>query len=403
MDPAALPLAFAGGGGPEAAGAQDFLRRIGWLAGAPPRPAGSPAEAAARGRLLAVARAAEALFLLRHGGGPGVTLIGARGLPARLGLGDGGRGPVPAGGAGLDPGAALAACLGELAERMLVRAFRPRPAAPDALPAGTLHPGLAGAPGDGTPPLAAEAAETGAAVALPAGWALPRLAGTAGVAAGPDREGAARRAILELRERHAVALWWFGGRPAAAPGPEAAAALARVFGGGPGGRRRWMLDLTVPPGPPVRAALSTGPDGQGLVLGAAADDGAEAAALRAALELCQMEAGAALALARAAARGAEALAPGERLWLDRHVLLRPEDLPQLRPAAAGPLPPAGAEGEGPVWLLDLADPGLPVACLRALAPGLATMADGAAHPAVLAEAARSGTDPARRAALPAPL
>ena len=69
--------------------------------------------------------------------------------------------------------------------------------------------------------MTARSLATGSDVLVPADWCVrraPRRMGLqppwilgSGVAAGPDWDWAASRALLELIERDAVALWWLGG------------------------------------------------------------------------------------------------------------------------------------------------------------------------------------------------
>ena len=133
--------------------------------------------------------------------------------------------------------------------------------------------------------MTARTATDGAPVLVPADWCVrrspersclsPAGASGTGVAAGPDWDWAASRALLELIERDAVALWWIGGqrgRPIALHD----AAVATV-GGLAGALRQsatqrmdWLLDITTDIDIPCFAALSVDPDGRSLGGGFAA-------------------------------------------------------------------------------------------------------------------------------------
>ncbi|HEU0221020.1 MAG TPA: YcaO-like family protein, partial [Paracoccaceae bacterium] len=160
-----------------------------------------------------MARLCRALFRLRHKGGAEVVLVGAT-APAPSPA-DPARATISAGGRGVSLAGAFESCMGEMAERLLARAWNPLAASSGSAPnAADLHPEwiarLTGgeAPATAAAPIAAEDT-TGAAVAFPAA-ALPALRrSTAGCAAAPDRSLAIRHALFELAERHAVALWWY--------------------------------------------------------------------------------------------------------------------------------------------------------------------------------------------------
>ena len=143
---------------------------------------------------------------------------------------------------------------------------------------------------------------------------------SSGCAAGPSLEAAAARAILELIERDAAALWWYGGRPPCpVQGPALVAGdeLLVTLRQGLALRPTTFLDLTTDLGIPVMAAVSVDPDGRGLAcgLGARLDPvDALSAAIR---ELCQMELSAPLALMKRQARGEAALNASDRRHLQR--------------------------------------------------------------------------------------
>ena len=138
---------------------------------------------------------------------------------------------------------------------------------------------------------------------LPLLWPL-----SIGCAAGATSDQAASRAILELVERDAVALWWRGGRrghPIAPDGPVARSA-ARLLGRlrcGQGFRSTRLLDITTELEIPALAALSINPDGRGLAVGFACRPSAIEAARAAILEMAQVETAYALIGAKLAEGG----------------------------------------------------------------------------------------------------
>ncbi len=162
-----------------------------------------------------------------------------------------------------------------------------------------------------------------------------------GCAAAPDRASATLAGLLELVERDAVALWWRGGRRARLLAPDAtahgqAAALLGRLRGGAAGRRTWLLDITSDLAVPVMAAVSCDAAGLGVCCGMAARPTLAAAACRAVVELCQMEAAVRLAQAKLAARGEGALSEIDRRHLRRFSDIRVSDCAALHPLA----PPA---------------------------------------------------------------
>jgi ribosomal protein S12 methylthiotransferase accessory factor len=139
---------------------------------------------------------------------------------------------------------------------------------------------------------------------VPADWCLrrgtagplfdPTAALSSGVAAGCSFEDAAARAILELVERDAAALWWHGGvngRPISCEG-RAMAEAARLLNHLRAGNRQragGLLDISTDLGVPVVAALSFDWDGRGFACGLGAAWTQVSAVRKALLELGQME------------------------------------------------------------------------------------------------------------------
>lgn len=205
-----------------------------------------------------------------------------------------------------------------------------------------------------------------------------------GVAAGRTAEDATLRALLELIERDAVALWWYRRlrRPAVAPSLWRATGAERIrrwFEAR--GRWMWALDLTTDIGVPVVAAISRRPNagGDGIRLGFGAALDRRAALERAVAEVAQLT-----AVGRAARDGAVRLPADLARWLRDVTLANEPELVAHRGAASpARVRPTGlASGDlaqvvrrlGRVGLeafrVDLTRPefGLPV--VRVVVPGL---------------------------------
>jgi ribosomal protein S12 methylthiotransferase accessory factor len=117
-----------------------------------------------------------------------------------------------------------------------------------------------------------------------------------GCAAGITIEAATLRALLELIERDAAALWWRGGRRGAAIAPDSEAGIAghqllTLVRQGRAQRRTWFIDITTDLAVPAVAALSANADGYGFCFGLAARLTLAEAVRAATFELCQVELG----------------------------------------------------------------------------------------------------------------
>jgi ribosomal protein S12 methylthiotransferase accessory factor len=117
-----------------------------------------------------------------------------------------------------------------------------------------------------------------------------------GCAAGVTIEAATLRALLELIERDAVALWWRGARRGAAIAPDSEAGmeareLLRQVRQDRTQRSTWFIDITTDLGIPAVAALSANGDGYGFCFGLAARLTLVEAIRAAIFELCQVELG----------------------------------------------------------------------------------------------------------------
>jgi thiazole/oxazole-forming peptide maturase SagD family component len=161
---------------------------------------------------------------------------------------------------------------------------------------------------------------------LPEARAFPVVAAmSSGAAASATWFGAAERAILELVERDAAALWWLGARKPAVvrhddmAGLEACLLIQKLRFGTTD-RVTLLLDLTTDLGIPVVAACSYDNDGLGLACGVAARLDHVSAVRAAILEMAQMELSTSIARLKMEQRGASALNAADRRHLERATL-----------------------------------------------------------------------------------
>lgn len=217
----------------------------------------------------------------------------------------------------------------------------------------------------------------------------PGRADSNGCAAGRTLADATLRALLELVERDAVALWWYHRvRRPAVPIPTGNPVVARMLAWlDARGRDVWVLDLTTDLGIPVVVAVSIlrGRARPRPLLGFGARMDRDDAVVRALIELAQEE-----AIVRATDDGRWAQLRADRSWLrhatlDAHPHLVP--VPGRQALAAPPAPSArdrgGREAAAVARLVrrltragldplvvDQTRPGGPCRVVRALVPGL---------------------------------
>jgi thiazole/oxazole-forming peptide maturase SagD family component len=303
--------------------------------------------------------------------------------------------------------AALTSCLGEAAD-VLSQFERP-----DDIDAGGIAADLADAVDEGwigaaLAPWAravdwvrAADAVTRRPVLLPADFCLRRSAQrravgpvgplSAGAAAGPTIEAATLRAILELCERDAAALWWLGGQrarrlPLEHPGPVEAVGLMDRLRHGAASRRTSILDISTDLDVPVVAAISVGAEGRGLACGIAARLDWRDAAKAAILEMCQMELSAPVAERKRQEAGEAALNDADRRHLSRAAfdaagceLLRPDELSSMpverrsRDSVAGLIGDLQERGVR-LYLLEHTRRDIGVPVVRAVSPDLQPLA-----------------------------
>lgn len=364
-----------------------------------------PGTQANRLALLALAARLDRTFRLPMRHAPGAFFFGAMASPERFAIP--GQPATGVGGRGLTLRRAFESCIGEAAEYLSFIARGDEPTVNGdgrgGLDANELA-WVAGALGiDGERRLgeldwiATRSLADGRGVMFPAELVLRRPAAkrktvraaeSAGVGAGPTRETAILSGLLEVIERDAVALWWYGGTAARSVGPDLAEdpEFDRFITAlrGDSDRIWWLLDITSDIGVPTFAALSAEWDGRAVVAGSSAGLDARAAARSAVLEMCQMELAQELALDKLARDGEAALGPRDRLWIARARGLTLDSSPQLlarAPARAGELLPNSGNliaavierlrGRGlEAYAVDLTRPDLAIPVVRVIVPGL---------------------------------
>jgi ribosomal protein S12 methylthiotransferase accessory factor len=365
-----------------------------------------PAEAPGRARLLLAAAKFRRLFHLPVPDAPGLVFFGGEADPNRLGLQDAGLPVGSLSGSGLTPRRAFESCVGEGIEYLSQFAR-----ATDVIARGTRGPPENVISRFTAEVLAASGVDPGRAIDwvpvrrmpegseawFPADLCLRRSEArrdfiqpgklSTGCAAGVTEDDAALRAVLELVERDAAALWWRGGRRGRAISSDseagrAASALFQQVRQGSQSRRSWLLDITTDLDIPAIAAISAREDGFGFAFGLAARMRPAEAAQAAIFEMCQGE----LAHHVVAAKQRELLNESDRRRMEHGTLIDTRHCPLLQPEGDCRLVPRGdatdaaadlrdvlarlAEAGIEAFQLDLTRPEFQVPVVRVVAPGL---------------------------------
>jgi ribosomal protein S12 methylthiotransferase accessory factor len=370
---------------------------------------GDTGAAAGRARMLRAAAVFRRLFRLPMQDAPALVFFGAEADPVCLGTHNAG---LPAGGfagSGLDPRRAFESCVGEGIEYLsqFAQPDDPLVSGEVKLFGRTLDPvsysfvdavvSAGGVPVDHAISwIAVRRLVDGASCWFPADLCLRRAAAdfipplklSTGCAAGVTREAATVRAMLELIERDAVALWWRGGRRGRAivadsDAGQAASRLLDQVRQGHAGRRTALLDITTDLGVPVVAAFSARPDGFGFALGLGARTTLPEAAIAAIFEMCQSELSLHVIAAKRRESGDAALNESDRRQIARATMLDTRERTLLHPGDAAVVAPAALVGDpmealvrmlaarGIVaYSLDLTRPRFGVPVTRVIAPGL---------------------------------
>jgi ribosomal protein S12 methylthiotransferase accessory factor len=159
-----------------------------------------------------------------------------------------------------------------------------------------------------------------------------------GSAAGTSWETAALHGLLELIERDAASLWWWGGRrgkliPAEHEAQSAAQARLSRLRQHVSSRRSWLLDITTDIGVPCVVAVSCKADGFGFAFGLAARPTLAAAACSAVVEMCQGELAYAVVEAKRREGGEAALNESDRVHQRRASEIDADHCLLLQPVA----------------------------------------------------------------------
>ncbi|WP_136659775.1 YcaO-like family protein [Nitratireductor sp. XY-223] len=368
--------------------------------------AGDPETKANRCALLSLAAGLDDVFELPLPYAPGVRFFGAMVSPERYGIRDT-NGNVGMAGRGLDRRRAFESCIGEAAEYL---SFCEREDDPLIVPPPSAH-GLTqaeldwalsglGAPGDLRPGdvqwVEARSLPDGEGALFPCEIVLRRpealrrgrrAAESTGISAGATLDEAALSALLEVVERDALVLWWYGGNAArridtnGKNHPQFTALAEKVRGDQP--RRWWLLELTSDLQIPVVAALSSDAEGRGIVAGFKAHPSLATAMAGAFLEMCQMELAHEISLARMRSRGRGALSDKDQKWIERFERLAVSAFPELEGGIGSASSGEAAEGSTLEAVLstltnrgyrsyrvDLTRPKLEIPVVRVLVPGL---------------------------------
>ena len=214
-----------------------------------------------------------------------------------------------------------------------------------------------------------------------------RPAHSNGVATSVTLQAAIRAALLEVIERDAMVLWWYGG-------DDPHAVLQGHHWGADfqdrihacrrhSDRACWFLDITSDIGIPVIAAFSSKPDGSEVVGGFAADTDPRVAASRAFLEMCQMELAQKISSDKKTYLPDAQLSEQDRIWIERQAHLSLENRPRLKLAKSGGKEPPGlrsthstdpleaiSKAGFEAFFVDLTRSEINVPCARVLIPGL---------------------------------
>lgn len=373
---------------------------------------GNGTQAQGRARLLRAAARLRRLFLLPVPDAPGLVFFGGEADPVTLGERYAGLPPGNLAGSGLEPQRAFEACAGEGIEYLSQFLHADDPVefgtfteivqTHDAITREFLSRVLqAGAIGTDRRIawVPATRLADGDTVCFPLDLCYRRRASdqdfrpalklSTGCAAGLTVEAATLRALLELVERDAVALWWRGGRRGRSVTPQCARAAADLLTRlreESSGRNTWLLDITTDVEIPVVAAVSARADGYGFAVGFGARLNLADAACAALFELCQAELGQHVLAARRAESGDHTLQESDLRKLRRStaldtsncLLLQPEA--PLHSASTGKTPEPGADLQdalerlgvraSAIHVINLTRPKFGVPVVRVLAPAL---------------------------------
>lgn len=163
-----------------------------------------------------------------------------------------------------------------------------------------------------------------------------------GVAAGITIENATLSAALELVERDACYLWWFGQTEgvkldrSVSHSSEFRKFAARVRRNSDL-RKIWYLDISSNIGIATVGAFSMAPENKSIISGFASHPNPHIAIEKAFLEMCQMELAQKLSLQKQKLSGQENLTEEDVVWIERYNSLTYDEYPQFRGKCEGRL------------------------------------------------------------------
>ena len=158
-----------------------------------------------------------------------------------------------------------------------------------------------------------------------------------GCGAGMDIESAITHGVLELVERDAFCLWWYGGLPPrridfATLGTFDFGKFRRRIRRGAQTRQEIVLDITTELRVPCVAAVSWDSSGHRIACGTAARPSLASAVKAAFREMCQLEFGYHVVTQKSRQVGEQGLTDYDRAKLTQGDMLNAEELPMLRPS-----------------------------------------------------------------------
>jgi len=156
-----------------------------------------------------------------------------------------------------------------------------------------------------------------------------------GLGAGACLEDAILSGLLEVIERDAIALWWYGGNIASKISDNALDKTGIITFAkrirNPDERNWWQLDITSDLEIPTVATISSNYDGSSVVMGFASGLTFEQAMRKSFLEMCQMELAQDISLSKLEYKSKDELQPKDLQWIERARHLNIKTYPELSP------------------------------------------------------------------------
>lgn len=234
-----------------------------------------------------------------------------------------------------------------------------------------------------------------------------RQAESTGIGAGPTFDDAVYSSLMEVIERDAVALWWYGGYRA-----RAVSQRVRDQAGytsfvnqirGEAVRNDWILDISTDINVPVIAAVSSNQDGSAIVAGFCADLDIDKAVRGAFLETCQMELAQEISLSKRRRDPNAPLNDQDTTWIARHEGLSVANFPQFEADKDSdvPIPQTNVGGLDTVvrtllekgyrpYVCDLTRDDISIPVVKVLVPGMQSIKPDWITPRLMSTAETNG-------------